>query len=132
MPVPSWRLWVVGGFGHDGNGNDRYAGSTTDNDGPNGSDNNGLGNGNDRNGGDGAAIVGVSLAGTGVLVGIAALVLDHRATVAFRRAADRYRPQPATSLHLTPRLPGNGPWCGPSILKTTDYQYVNSQISTLV
>ena len=97
-----------GGFGHDGNGNDRYAGSTTDTDGPNGYDNNGLGNGNDRNGGDGAAIVGVSLAGTGVLVGIAALVLDHRATVAFRRAADRYRPQPATSLHLTPGYRGTG------------------------
>lgn len=92
-----------GGFGHDGSrgGNDGTLGTMTDFDG------NSL-NKNDHSGGDGAAIVGVSIVGTGVLVGITALLLDHRATVAFRRAADRYHPQPATSLHLTPGYRGTG------------------------
>jgi hypothetical protein len=93
-----------GGFGQDGNRmGENDATSATDNDGPNGT-----GNNNDRNGGDGAAIVGAAVAGTGVLVGVAALILDHRGTRAFRRAADRYHAQPATSLHLTPGYRGTG------------------------
>lgn len=46
----------------------------------------------DHNGrfGRGRADVGIALAGGGVLLGVAALVLDHKATRQFRRAASRY------------------------------------------
>jgi hypothetical protein len=104
-----------GRFGHDGNrmnDNDPNTGSTTDMDG-NGFRNRGDGttdmDGNGfRNRGDGATIAGVAVAGTGLILGVTALFLDHRGTVAFRRAANQYRNQPATSLHLTPGYRGNG------------------------
>ena len=64
--------------------------STTDNDGRN-------------RGNHGSTKVGIALAGGGVLLGVAAIILDHRATVQFRRAADRYnQQQPATSLRIGP------------------------------
>ena len=84
-------------FGGDGNHGNRMTGNTNDLDG------NGF-----RNRGDGAAIAGVAVAGTGLLLGVTALFLDHRGTVAFRRAANQYRNQPATSLHLTPGYRGTG------------------------
>lgn len=90
-----------GRFGHDGNrmnDNGTNTGNTTNQDGPNGF----------RNRGDGATIAGVAAAGTGLILGVTALILDHRGTVAFRRAANRYRNQPGTSLHLTPGYRGTG------------------------
>ncbi|WP_157618405.1 hypothetical protein [Spirosoma spitsbergense] len=89
-----------GRFGHDGNrmnNNDPNVGSTTDMDGN-----------RFRHRGDGATIAGVAVAGTGLILGVTALILDHGGTVAFRRAANRYRSQPATSLHLTPGYRGTG------------------------
>ncbi|MBN8826601.1 MAG: hypothetical protein J0I82_31545 [Spirosoma sp.] len=74
--------------------------STTDQNGKSGSD---------RHGDFGSTEVGVALAGGGVLLGVAALILDHRATVQFRRAADRYNStQPATSLRIGPSQRGLG------------------------
>ena len=64
-----------------------------------------------RNRGDhGSAEIGIALAGGGVLLGVAAIILDHRATVQFRRAADRYNlhQQPATSLRFGPSSRGLG------------------------
>lgn len=43
-----------------------------------------------RDGGHNRPGVGLALAGSGVLLGVAALVLDHKATRQFRRAASRY------------------------------------------
>lgn len=57
-------------------------------------------NNRDRRG-HGAA-VGAAVVGTGVLLGVASVWLDHRATVQFRRAANRYNNQSATSLRFTP------------------------------
>ena len=91
-----------GDSGHDTNRMDGFG--YFDHDGPTGIDNTTI----DHNRGEGAAIVGAAVAGTGVLVGIAALILDHRGTRAFRRAADRYHAQTATSLHLTPGYRGMG------------------------
>lgn len=91
-----------GGFGRIDN-NRRHGTTTssaTDTDGKNGSD---------HRGDHGSAEVGMALVGGGVLLGVAALVLDHRATVQFRRAADRYNQQhPATSLRFGPSLRGLG------------------------
>ena len=73
-------------------------------------DPNGPGNGNNRNRfgrGDGV-VVGAVLAGSGVLLGAASVWLDHRATVQFRRAADRYNTRPSTSLRFRPSSQGVG------------------------
>ncbi|WP_461117027.1 hypothetical protein [Spirosoma jeollabukense] len=54
-----------------------------------------------RRGDHGSTEVGIALAGGGVLLVVAAIILDHRATVQFRRVADRYNQlQPATSLRF--------------------------------
>lgn len=63
-----------------------------DNDGPNGR----------FNRGDHGAMLGVAVAGTGVLFGVASLWLDHRASVQFRRAANRYNSRATTSLRFAP------------------------------
>lgn len=67
------------------------------------------GPGNDPNntdghfgGRDGNRRVGVALAGGGLLLGVASVWLEHRATVNFRRAANQYNQRPATSLHIAP------------------------------
>ena len=73
-------------------------------------DPNGTGNGTNRNRfdrGDGR-VAGAVLAGSGVLLGAASLWLDHRATVQFRRAADRYNTRPSTSLRFRPSSQGVG------------------------
>ncbi len=57
---------------------------------------------------DRGAIAGAAVGGAGVLLGIAALVLDHRASRSFRRAANQYHAAPATSLHLTPGYQNQG------------------------
>ncbi|MVM30930.1 hypothetical protein GO755_12885 [Spirosoma sp. HMF4905] len=87
-----------GGFGR--NEGNRRDGTTT----------NSTINNDERNRGDhGSAEVGIALAGGGVLLGVAAIILDHRATVQFRRAADRYnQQQPATSLRFGPSSRGLG------------------------
>lgn len=64
-------------------------------------------NGPDNHNGDGA-VVGYALAGSGVLLGLATVWLDHRATVQFRRAADRYNTRPAASLRFSPSQRGLG------------------------
>ncbi|GAB2523945.1 hypothetical protein [Spirosoma aerophilum] len=46
--------------------------------------------------------VGAALVGGGVVLGLASLWLEHRATKNFRRAANQYNQRPATSLHLSP------------------------------
>jgi len=84
-----------GGFGgNDGNRRDGVnTSSTTNTDGKNGAD---------HRGDHGSTEVGIALAGGGVLLGVAAIILDHRATVQFRRAAERYNlhPQSPTSLRF--------------------------------
>lgn len=57
----------------------------------------------------GSAEVVIALAGSGILLGVAAIIVDHRATVQFRRAADRYnQQQPATSIRFRPSSRGLG------------------------
>lgn len=55
-----------------------------------------------------AAEVGLALAGSGVVLGVAAVYLRHRATVQFRRAADRYNQRPVGSLQIGPARRGAG------------------------
>lgn len=64
----------------------------------------------ERNGhrGDGIATTGYALAGGGLLLGVAALLLDHRATMQFRRAAGLYNNRPTTSLRIGPSQRGIG------------------------
>jgi hypothetical protein len=66
---------------------------------------NGVGEGR---GGDRNALVGASLAGGGVLLALTSVWLDHRATLRFRRAAERYTNRPATSLRFAPSRQGLG------------------------
>jgi hypothetical protein len=59
----------------------------------------------DQNGrGDGrrSRVAGAALAGGGVLLGLTSLWLDHRATVQFRRAADRYNGRTPVSMQFGP------------------------------
>ncbi|OIN56641.1 hypothetical protein [Arsenicibacter rosenii] len=51
---------------------------------------------------------GAALVGSGVLLGLTSLWLNHRAAVSFRRAANRYNSKQATSLHITPGMQGVG------------------------
>jgi hypothetical protein len=91
-----------GGFG--GNDGNRRDGANT-----NATTNNGEKNGSDHRGDHGSTEVGIALAGGGVLLGVAAIILNHRATVQFRRAANRYNQyQPATSLRFGPSRRGLG------------------------
>ena len=57
---------------------------------------------NSEHDGNGRATVGVAIAGGGLLLGVAALVLDRKATIQFRRAANRYNGRSSTGLNLTP------------------------------
>ncbi|RYF74858.1 MAG: hypothetical protein EOO39_07870 [Cytophagaceae bacterium] len=52
--------------------------------------------------------VGTALVGSGVLLGVASLWLDHRASVQFRRAADRYNNRQPTTLRFAPGQSGVG------------------------
>ena len=70
--------------------------------------NNGPINQNDRRRGHDQAIVGAALAGSGIVLGLTSAWLSHRATVQFRRAANRYNNAPATSLRLAPASQGVG------------------------
>lgn len=51
---------------------------------------------------------GAALVGSGLLLGVASLWLDHRASVQFRRAADRYNNRQPTTLRFTPGQNGVG------------------------
>lgn len=53
-------------------------------------------------------MVGAAMIGGGALLGIASVWLNHRATVQFRRAADRFNGRPATSLRFAPASRGLG------------------------
>jgi hypothetical protein len=80
--------------GRDGNGRlDPFGGRNND---PN------MNGTNNRFGRGDRMAAGAVLAGSGVLLGAASLWLDHRATVQFRRAADRYNARPSTSLQFRP------------------------------
>ncbi|GAB4038510.1 hypothetical protein [Spirosoma gilvum] len=95
---------AVGDGGGGQNDSNRRDGTTT-----NSTTNTDGKNGFDRRGDHGSAEVGIALAGGGVLLGVAAIILDHRATVQFRRAADRYNStQPTTSLRFGPSQRGLG------------------------
>ncbi len=61
-----------------------------------------------RRDGDRFSHVGGALAGSGVLLGITSLWLDHRATVQFRRAANRYNNRQPGSLRFAPNQRGIG------------------------
>lgn len=98
-------LAIAGGFG-DGHGGNNSRDGNTNND-PNDNDPNTTNNGRDGHNGDGA-VIGYALAGGGVLLGLATVWLDHRATVQFRRAADGYNARPATSLRFGPSSRGLG------------------------
>ncbi len=98
-------LAIGGGFG-DGNGDHNNRDGYKSND-PNDNDPNTPDNNRDGHEGDGA-VVGYALAGGGVLLGLATVWLDHRATVQFRRAANGYNAQPATSLRVGPSSRGMG------------------------
>ncbi len=65
-------------------------------------------NSSDGHGGGDGAIVGAAMIGSGVLLGVASVWLDHRASVQFRRAADQYNNRPATSLRIAPASRGVG------------------------
>lgn len=74
-------------------------------------DNDGNGNGTTNNrfdrGGD-RAVVGAALAGGGLILGVAAVILNHKATVSFRHAA-RYRAgSEGASLRISPARQGLG------------------------
>ncbi|MEZ0611141.1 hypothetical protein ACAW74_21690 [Fibrella sp. WM1] len=69
--------------------------------GPMGRDNTPFNPGRDNTGRRNAHI-GAAVAGSGVMLGLASIWLGHRATVQFRRAADRYNTRPASTLRLTP------------------------------
>lgn len=62
---------------------------------------------NDRRGHD-QAMLGAALAGGGVVLGLTSIWLGHRATVQFRRAANRYNMAPSTSFRLAPASQGLG------------------------
>ena len=97
-------LAIAGNFG-DGHGGHNRDGNTNND--PNDNDpttTNTTGDGHHSDG----AVVGYALAGGGVLLGLATLWLDHRATVQFRRAADGYNARPATSLRFGPTSRGLG------------------------
>ena len=93
-------LSIADHFGNDGQGNRR------DND----NDHNTTTSTTSRNEHDrrDGAVVGYALAGGGVLLGVTALMLNHKATIQFRRAASRYNDRPATSLQLIPGFRGTG------------------------
>lgn len=63
---------------------------------------------NGRSGRGDEVVAGAVLAGSGLLLGAASLWLDHRATVQFRRAADRYNTRPSTSFRFRPSRQGLG------------------------
>lgn len=86
----------------DGMKNDRGSNAAND---PNDTDMNGDMNGEGH--GD-EAMVGAAMIGGGVLLGVASVWLNHRATVQFRRAADRFNSRPATSLRFAPASRGLG------------------------
>ncbi|CCH03514.1 hypothetical protein FAES_pFAES01020 (plasmid) [Fibrella aestuarina BUZ 2] len=94
-------LMIDGGGGHDGMGNDSQ---NRDND-PTDTNTSGENRGDGH--GDGL-VVGAVLTGSGVLLGATSLWLNHRATVQFRRAADRYNGRATTSLRFVPSRRGVG------------------------
>lgn len=63
---------------------------------------------NDRRRGHDQAMVGAALAGSGIVLGLTSAWLSHRATVQFRRAANRYNSVPATSFRFSPASQGLG------------------------
>ncbi len=79
-------------------GRDRF-----DND-PNG---NGMTNNHFERGGD-RAVVGAALAGGGLLLGVGAVILNHKATNNFRRAARYQAGSEGTSLQISPARQGPG------------------------
>lgn len=87
--------------GHDGMDND-YRGRNSDPTHTNTFDE----NGHDGHGDE--LMVGAVLTGSGVLLGATSIWLNHRATVQFRRAADRYNSRAATSLRFVPSRRGVG------------------------
>ena len=103
--IPAVALLGTGiALATDGHGGGR---NRNDND-PNG---NGMTNNrfnqNGERGGD-RAVVGAALAGGGLVLGVAAVILNHKATVNFRRAA-RYRAgSEGTSLQISPARQGLG------------------------
>ncbi len=98
-------LALAGNYG-EGNGGHNNRDGYVNND-PSDNDPNNTDKNRDGHNGDGA-VVGYALAGGGVLLGLATVWLDHRATVQFRRAADGYNPRPATSLRVGPSSRGLG------------------------
>ena len=82
-------------------------------DGRRGNDNDPMANGgfqgnNERGDRRNGEVVGAALAGGGVLLGVAAIWLDCRATMQFRRAANRYTNRQPTTLRLAPTQRGIG------------------------
>ena len=55
-----------------------------------------------------AELVGAAVVGGGVLLGVVSVWLDHRATVQFRRAANRYNSRAVTTLRFVPSRRGLG------------------------
>ncbi|MBO0952229.1 hypothetical protein [Fibrella forsythiae] len=74
--------------------------------GPMGGNNNG--NGPQFDGRRDGHRIGAALIGGGVLLGVASLWLDHRASVQFRRASDRYNNRQPTTLRFAPGQSGVG------------------------
>ncbi len=98
-------LALAGNFG-DGHGGHDNRNGYMNND-PNDNDPNTMNNRRDEHNSD-EVVVGCALAGGGVLLGLATVWLDHRATVQFRRAAEGYNTRPATSLRVGPSSRGLG------------------------
>ena len=90
-----------GQHGRDGMRNEK-TGATKDNDRDNDDDL------DENDNDDKAELVGAAVVGGGVLLGIASVWLDHRATVQFRRAANRYNSRAATTLRFVPSRRGIG------------------------
>jgi len=98
-------LAMAGNFGNghrDHNNRDGNMNNDPNDNDPNRMDNRREGHNGDR------AVVGYALAGGGVLLGLATVWLDHRATVQFRRAAEGYNTRPTTSLRVGPSSRGLG------------------------
>ena len=88
----------------DGGGTDNHRNGSNDN----ATTNDRIDNGFERQGDHGSTEVGLALAGGGVLLGVTAFILDNRATVQFRRAANRYNSHQTTSLRFGPSSRGLG------------------------
>lgn len=98
-------LAVLGGEGGSDGGHQADNGIGSDNTENSGDEH---GHGQDHHNNGDLKEVGFAIAGAGVLTGLVGIWLDHRATVQFRRAGDRFNNSHPASLHFGPSRKGLG------------------------